>query len=131
MCSSSEIRGLEARGCFLRSSISTFPGLDFHSNSRRAFSTSSPDAQSRKHRRVIVVFSDCSNGSLEGAGTANPVIAGQASVLVIGFRGQNKDAVTQALRTDASNDVLIAPLGDAFKTDKQHHRRTASNPILF
>ncbi len=69
---------------------------------------------SGKHRRMLVVFSDCVTGSLDASDVSNLSVAGQTSVLVIGFRSQNKDAVMQVLLgSDASNDVLIVPPGEA------------------
>jgi len=62
------------------------------------------------HRRMIVLFSDCIG---EPAGAVDFKLPGSASVLVVGFRGQKRDAVTMALVGDGSNDVHIISPGES------------------
>jgi len=61
----------------------------------------------RTHRRIVAIFSDCIGEPSQELQSSLP---GSASVLVVGFRGAKRDAVTMALLGDGSNDVhIVAP----------------------
>ena len=63
------------------------------------------DKSSQKgHRRVVVLFSDCATYRGEGRLFS---LVGNTSVLVVGFRGDKRDAITMALMGDGSNDVHV------------------------
>lgn len=66
-----------------------------------------------KHRRVLVLFSDCVDESAGASGFARLELTGQTTVLVVGFRGVDRDSITKALLgIDGSNDVHLVPPSD-------------------